>query len=369
MEINRNSNEPLYVQIKKMIINSINTGEYGSGKFIPTEDEFCQNLGISKYPVRQALGELVKEGYLERTRGKGTNVSNRINCLTCRESGLLGLVLIEFSSSLSNEILIGFEKYARTKGFLTIACATSNDPEEELRCIELLIEKKCCGIYIFLCDESKVPQRIDEIRKRGVYIGLLDRNPGITDIDYVGSDNRAGAYMAARHLAHQGYHNVVFVANMFDLSSLTERFNGFKEGAEDFGLNVLTRINFTEDLTHIHFYKQRFFIEKIYDDLETLRGHLPIGILASNDIAALYCMNIFEEKQLSIGADVGIIGFDNTIGSRYSKVPLTTVAQNGLNIGQSAAECAINRIQGVSTNIHKVLIPTQLVIRKSCGEG
>jgi hypothetical protein len=45
------------------------------------------------------------------------------------------------------------------------------------------------------------------------------------------------------------------------------------------------------------------------------------------------------------------------------------IAQNGVLIGQTAADCAIDKIKGTRTSIVRALIPTQLVIRNSCGEG
>jgi GntR family transcriptional regulator, arabinose operon transcriptional repressor len=369
MSVDRNSNKPLYLQLKERIIKDIDSGKLKPGSFIQTEDELCREYGISRYPVRQALGELVKEGYLERTRGKGTSVSTAANIPSFGESKLLGLVLGSLSGGLNSRILEGFEKQAKSRGYLTASCSSFGNTDEELKCIDMLVEHKCSGIFIFPSDESRISQKIDEIRSKGVYIGLLDRNPGISDIDYVGSDNLTGAYMAARHLALQGFHNVVFIAQMSDLSSIVERMEGFKKGAEEFGLNMVTRINVTEDITRYLYYRQRFFVEKIYDELTALKEHLPVGVLALNDSIALHCMRVFDEQQMSIGTDVGIVGFDNIIESGYSKVPLTTVAQNGALIGQTAADCAIDKIEGISTSVVKTLIPTQLVIRNSCGEG
>lgn len=369
MDIDRKSNKPLYLQLKEKIIDGIRTGGLKPGSFIQTEDELCREYGISRYPVRQALGELVKEGYLERTRGKGTSVSAAVNPSAFGGSKLLGLILPGLSGSLNGQILEGFEKQAKNRGYLTVPCSSSGNPDMELSCIDMLIEQRCAGIFIFPCDESRISEKLEDIRSRGIYLGLLDRNPGISDIDYVGSDNRTGAYMAARHLAIQGFQNVVFIGYMSDLSSIMERLEGFKKGVEEFGLNMLTRINISEDITRYLYYKQRFFIEKIYEELTALKEHLPVGVFALNDSIALHCMKVFEERQMAVGKDVGIIGFDNTIESGYSKVPLSTIAQNGALIGQTAADCAVDRIEGISTSVVKAMIPTQLVIRNSCGEG
>lgn len=68
------------------------------------------------------------------------------------------------------------------------------------------------------------------------------------------------------------------------------------------------------------------------------------------------------------GKEVGIMGFDNTVECDYTPVPLTSVSQSGILIGQSAADIAINKIEGKSTMVFRSIVPTQLVIRNSCGE-
>lgn len=66
---------PLYFQVKNMIKKRIENGSLTEGDAIPSEMEFCEYLGISRATVRQAITELVAEGYLYRKRAKGTYVA------------------------------------------------------------------------------------------------------------------------------------------------------------------------------------------------------------------------------------------------------------------------------------------------------
>ncbi|MDE6259413.1 MAG: GntR family transcriptional regulator [Oscillospiraceae bacterium] len=78
--IDRSSIVPLYYQLKMCILDLIKDGVLHEGDNIASENELCENLGISRPTVRQCLNELVSEGYLTRQRGKGTFVSRaRIN--------------------------------------------------------------------------------------------------------------------------------------------------------------------------------------------------------------------------------------------------------------------------------------------------
>ncbi len=75
MGINKTSVVPIYYQLKTMIQECISSGEYPVGMCLPSEREFCEQYGISRMTVRQAISELVNEGLLRRERGKGTYVA------------------------------------------------------------------------------------------------------------------------------------------------------------------------------------------------------------------------------------------------------------------------------------------------------
>jgi GntR family transcriptional regulator len=66
---------PRYYQLKEIIREKIRSGEWAEGELIPSERELCEQYGISRMTARQAITELVKEGFLYREQGKGTFVS------------------------------------------------------------------------------------------------------------------------------------------------------------------------------------------------------------------------------------------------------------------------------------------------------
>jgi len=75
--IDRNSPVPLYYQLKMLIKRKIEEGTLAVGARIPTERDLCRQYDISRAPVRQALAELVQEGYIYRQSGRGTFVKER----------------------------------------------------------------------------------------------------------------------------------------------------------------------------------------------------------------------------------------------------------------------------------------------------
>jgi GntR family transcriptional regulator len=72
--IDRQSKLPLYYQLKQWLMHEIDGGELEPGSQIPSESSLCSGLSVSRTVVRQALSELVSEGYLYRVHGVGTFV-------------------------------------------------------------------------------------------------------------------------------------------------------------------------------------------------------------------------------------------------------------------------------------------------------
>jgi GntR family transcriptional regulator len=85
--LDKDSPIPLYYQLKEIVLEHIRQAP--PGETIPTEHELCAQFDISRPTVRQALSELVSEGYLSRAKGRRTEVAKpriRQDFLTILES-------------------------------------------------------------------------------------------------------------------------------------------------------------------------------------------------------------------------------------------------------------------------------------------
>ena len=68
---------PLYFQLKNILKSKITSNELKGQQRLPSESELCVEYGLSRATVRQALSELVKEGFIYRERGRGSFVTDR----------------------------------------------------------------------------------------------------------------------------------------------------------------------------------------------------------------------------------------------------------------------------------------------------
>jgi GntR family transcriptional regulator len=73
----QNITKPLYLQLKDILTDQIESGDLLPGGAIPTERMLAQMYDISRVTVRKCIMELVQEGHLIRSQGKKTTVAQR----------------------------------------------------------------------------------------------------------------------------------------------------------------------------------------------------------------------------------------------------------------------------------------------------
>lgn len=106
ISLNRNSGDPLYLQVKRQIMDMIYQGELKVGYKMPTERELSRVLGISRNTISSAYKELELEGVLKSIQGKGTFISEQNTVWKMRDSKdkIYKFLDLAFEEAIENEI-------------------------------------------------------------------------------------------------------------------------------------------------------------------------------------------------------------------------------------------------------------------------
>lgn len=165
--IDKSSPVPIYYQLEQGIRKQIECKELNSGDMIPSEREYAEKYQISRMTVRQALNNLVNEGFLQRERGKGTFVA-----LKKFEKNVKGLT--SFSEDMRSR---GLEPETRVLSFsviksdgwlsskLEIAEGSSVYQIKRLR----LADKLPIAYEVFYMAEDLVPGLTKDIAEHSIY--------------------------------------------------------------------------------------------------------------------------------------------------------------------------------------------------------
>ncbi|MBQ6333830.1 MAG: GntR family transcriptional regulator [Erysipelotrichaceae bacterium] len=82
---------PIYLQLREIIRNKIEEGEYMPGTAIPSENKLAEAFGLNRITIRNAVDALVHEGILRRVQGKGVFVVGKKNEMSIEEhAGFVG---------------------------------------------------------------------------------------------------------------------------------------------------------------------------------------------------------------------------------------------------------------------------------------
>ncbi|KEK23025.1 GntR family transcriptional regulator [Bacillus gaemokensis] len=96
---------PLYLQIKNILRDRILHGVYAIHTNIPSEPQLEEEFKVSKITVRNAIKELVQEGYLEKKSGKGTKVIRNTSTAKLSKGKRFTEVLVEEGHKVQKKLL------------------------------------------------------------------------------------------------------------------------------------------------------------------------------------------------------------------------------------------------------------------------
>lgn len=123
--LDKKSPIPVYYQLKSLIENDIKSGKLKPGDPIKTEMEYCNEFGISRMTVRQALKELENDGLILRERGRGSFVSH----LKIEQEGLMSFTEMARNKNMTpSTIVVSFHSIKIEQ----IAEKLNLNPEEDI---------------------------------------------------------------------------------------------------------------------------------------------------------------------------------------------------------------------------------------------
>jgi len=368
----------LYVKVKNELLRKIAEGEYKPGNMIPTENEIADIHKVSRITVRKALSILNKDGILTRISGRGTFINESIGLPSQTENSTtekvehnnsvilgenkIGVILPGLNDSNSIRILSGINKGAKSQGYNTIISCSDDIQSTETNLINEFLNSGVKGLIIFPADNKIYNDTIIELKFKNIPFVLIDRYYPNIETDFVVSDNYNGAIQATQYLINLGHKNIAFVSTYYlNVSSISDRLKGYED--------TLLKNHIPFSHSNLHLYNslklnELEFRENFYNFVKSNPD--ITAFFSLDDNLAFNVINSLLSYGFKIPNDYSVVGFDNLDISEHFKIPLTTVNQDGIGVGEKAAEILIDKIQGASEGLNQIYIPTYFVERNSC---
>ena len=93
----------------------------------------------------------------------------------------------------------------------------------------------------------------------------------------------------------------------------------------------------------------------------------PDALLTSNSLLAAGAIRALQENKVAIPDSIAFASFDETTWSRLVVPALTVIEQPTYEIGRTATELLLKRIQDPTRSNREVILKAQLIVRQSCG--
>ena len=279
--------------------------------------DVARRAGVSKSTVSNVIrgASLVAEPTrlkVERAiADMGYHPNAIARALKARSSSALGIVVPDLANPFYAELAVSVERAASAIGFAVLTAHTECAPKTEEEAGRALIERRVDGVIIAgVSLGSSLPGMLLD-REIPVVLASFgepeDRRLGVID-----HDDAVAMEAIVDHLYGLGHRRVAFVSQHLRQYGGERRRVGFTNALARRGLTLVE-----------------------LDDGAT-------AVVAHNDMLAIATIDRLERRGLRVPQDVSVVGYDDIPLAAHSRVRLTTVRSDAVEMGRRAVQMAVD---------------------------
>ncbi|KGM45658.1 LacI family DNA-binding transcriptional regulator [Neobacillus niacini] len=282
--------------------------------------------------------------------------------LKLTKTNIIGIILSNLQNPFWANVLEGVEDTCHHLGY-HLMIFNSNDnaalEEEHFRSFE---SRQLDGMLV-----NPTLQNIELYQKftnNGFPFVAINRKIYGMDVNTITVNNIEGAKLAVNHLITSARKKIaIFLYPPDGVSPRIERLEGYKQALTENGIEIdpslIEVIN-----------EKKGEVEEAVRKLLT-RSNPPDAIFSTNSLMTLEVLEGINKINRKIPDDIALVGYDETVWSKYLNPSLTTVKQPAYEMGEMAARKLIQMIESkkdrkkIASEI--VSLAPSLIIRDSCG--
>jgi len=254
--------------------------------------------------------------------------------LKARTSSAIGIVVPDLTNPFHAQLAVGIERAANALGYAVLTANTDCLPKSEEQAARAWIERRVDGVIIGgMSLDSTLPKVLLDRDVPVVLASLGDfDDPRLGVLD---QDDGAAMESIVEHLYNLGHRRFAFVSYRLREHSGERRFLGFKAAL-----------------------KKRRLVPIALEDGAT-------AVVAYNDMQAIAIIDQLERRGLKVPDDVSVVGFDDVPLAAHSRVQLTTVRSDAMEMSRRAVDLVIRAAREGRMVSHRELLGVSLVVRST----
>lgn len=329
---------------------------------VPTMKHIAEEAKVSIKTVSRVINN--DPAVKEATRGKVMDVAGTLGyrpntparTLVTGRSKTIGLLISDIGNYFFSEIVKGVQVATEEEGYSLLLCDTGENPDTELRCVDLLLGHKVDGLIL-----SSSRLKDDQISNVAKYsdVVLCNRTHPDEKVRSVCIEDNA-LHLATEHLIELGHRHFGYIGGPVRGRAAWMREEGCRE--------VLARHGFEKPIVASGF---PVSIEGGYEAMNWILDVKPevSAIVTYNDMLAIGAMKAVQARGLKVPEDISVVGFDDLNFAAHTNPPLTTVSVPIFRFGYKAAQLLFGAIRPNGDDTpHSDVIKCHLVIRSSTGK-
>ena len=267
------------------------------------------------------------------------------------ETRTLGVLVPRLSDTVMALMFEELERAASSRGYFAMVATSGDDPNDERRAAETLLDRNVDGLILATARlDDELPRRL---RERKVAHALVLRTDGVSPSAL--GDDEVGGYLAVRHLIDLGHTDIAVVTGPTFTSTGIARLAGARRALAEAHLDARGEWIITGG----------YGIENGFSAGEALLGGKarPTAVFAANDNIAMGIMAAAHRHELKIGADLALVGYNDTPLAARLPTPLTSVHVPLDQIARTAIDLIVE--PGAEPHVRKSM--PSLIPRESSG--
>jgi LacI family transcriptional regulator len=306
-------------------------------------------------PVRERVWQVIREtGYQPHAAARS---------LVTRRTRIVGVIIPEALTTLFTDpffphLLCGITQTCNSHGY-QLMLSLFNGPAGPAEMYRRVVGGGHLDGVVVASSRLGDPL-VGRLLDDGLPFVMVGRHPD-ERVRYVDIDNVAAARMAVDHLARLGHRRIGIISGPLDmLPGGADRLEGYRQAMAAHRLPV----------------DDGWIVEGDYTEESGMAAarrllSLPVtAIFAANDNMAVGALKLIREVNLQVPEDVALVGFDDLPIAASLQPALTTVRQPIEQMGSMAADLLLSLLDNPPEGrppAHKLVLPTKLVVRESCG--
>jgi LacI family transcriptional regulator len=297
--------------------------------------------------VEQAIAEI---GYVPNSVARS---------LRSKRTDTIALVVTDMTNPFFTTVARGVEDAASDAGLMLIICNTDERDADEQRYVRMLLQRQTDGILLVPARQGVAA--IEQCRAHATPVVVVDRRLRQRAADVVRGDSRGGAFELGQLLVSLGHTRTAVLSGPRSVSTADDRVAGFLQalaGARQPDPPIVFRGAYTTESGRVMARQAMAATPR------------PTALFAANNFIAIGVLQALEEMNVRVPEDVAVVAFDDLPPAMVAFPFLTVAAQPAYEMGRRSVAVLLERMSaGASEKFNEVVLPTQMVVRRSSGDA